>query len=155
MKKILALVIATLFISGCGIMKCTMLDDCRSTPAAEADILNIPAKRLFSYKEPERDFASIIIIRDDNFVDSECFDLLSVNGSQVARIGIKERIELKVEPGELVIKASINDPYGPSRCNPIGDRTIIREFVISQGQTKKFRIVHNLMPMDIDIQRSE
>lgn len=145
--------VLSLLLSGCGIIKCGLLDDCRSNPAAEEDVIEIPANRLFAYTGPPSNYATISITRDDNFVDSSCFDLLFINGQKIARIGIKERITIKVPAGELTIKASMQDHEGTWGCR--SDRDIIREFTVSVDQHKKYRITHNVSPMDIDIQRTE
>lgn len=153
--KTIIMLIAVMSLSGCGVMKCTLLDDCKSTQSEESSISSVPTVRVFDTGQQIQEYATVIITRDNNFVDSGCFDVLSVNGKMAARVGINERLTLKVVPGELTIKASTIDNEGPSRCYLGGERDVIREFVIAKGATKKFRIIHNLSPVDIDIQKSE
>ena len=95
MRVVLTL-LAVMMLSGCGTMKCALLDDCKSSQAQESNILNVPSTRMFDTGQQIKDYSTIVITRDDNFVDSGCFDVISVNDKLSARIGINERITINV-----------------------------------------------------------
>lgn len=132
--RLVAFGVAMAIIAGC------------STSVVPVDrAVSAPSERVIQRQEPSPELGRLIVVRDSGIMGSLCLATVFIDGARMARLETKEKAEFFLAPGEHLLGASLE---GKGLCG-MNARRMEREVLISQGQTKVYRIYTSETGMDM------
>ncbi len=123
--KILAIVFTIAFLSGC--VGATV-------PVQGHSGLAVPPStwRTQNYRVPGDNTGLLVIQRDTGMRGAACKPGMSLNGEDIARIDVGQKLELHLNPGRYLVRANPNQNCGAALAETFVE--------ISEGNTTSYRL---------------
>lgn len=125
-----------------------LLAACSSTPPRPDQVKMVPPDRVLGLQAASDGSATLVVTRDNGFVQGGCYMGVFVDGTMVAKLGNGERAQFYVSPGDHVL-GTWNT--GSGLCS-FGDGENRREVnaAFRSGETRRFRVsVNNMSGVEI------
>lgn len=117
-----------------------LISGCASVPPAPSEVREAPKERIRAYQEKtDKTNATIVVTRDTGMIGSGCYLAVSIDGKLAARLNPSEMAKFYVEPGEILLKSSL-DPEGKGLCGAHLNDFTQRETILRSNETKAFRL---------------
>ncbi|KAB8310316.1 hypothetical protein EH227_07320 [Rouxiella chamberiensis] len=127
MKKLLIAVLAL------GLVGCT------TSPVTSDQASHLPSDRTFAFGTGDHaNSGALSVTRDSGLLGGGCYLGFYIDGQLAAKFDTAEKGTFYVKPGEHVI--GIGNPGGAGLCNIAKGYRREISIVVSQGETKKFRL---------------